>query len=357
MPPRVFDRRRGADQVEEPRDDVDVHAQRVAGAQGLEHPVVGARREGHDHPVDPLRLDDLAQRVQAAEQGRVDALDPRAGVVHAAHHGQAPLRVAHGELGHLAGDVARAQDEHALRREAAGLVGDLPAGQPRERRGERDDRDLGEVDPPAREGPDGPDEPGGQDRRDGQAREAAQADRVLLGAAVAARQRDHQRREGGEDEGGRAARPDAGGLPLLVEERDAGQGGRGGEEQDGRERVPRDQRRRLREPGAGARPDHRGDGAGSAFLDGERAHVPSQGLFSGRDASRFHKNAEAPTPPVRTDLRPSKGEPGAGPRRRRPALARATAVAGEVSGRARSARPAARRGGTTPQRGGPGLHL
>ena len=56
------DRRRGADQVEEPRDDVDVHAQRVAGAQGLEHPVVGARREGHDHPVDPLRLDDLAQR-------------------------------------------------------------------------------------------------------------------------------------------------------------------------------------------------------------------------------------------------------------------------------------------------------
>ena len=230
-------------------------------------------------------------------------------------------------------DLARAEQEHPLRRAPACLVRELAAGQPGERRGEGDHDELADVEPPTRDRPDRPEGPGGQEGGYDQPREAAEPEGVLA-VPVAAGQPDDDRRDGREHQCRRAARADARRLPALVEEGDARQRRGRREEQDGRESVPRHQGGGRREPRPGSRADSSGERPGAALLEGKRAQLNLSGFRHGWTGhKRFHTIGLGSTPPVGTDWSGSKGEP---------------------EGALGAGAPGP---GTTPQQGGPGLDL
>ena len=106
------------EELEEARDDVDGDALLAAGAQHVEQLLVARAREGDHHALDVVPAQDVAQVVEAAEDGDVEPEVVVDLVVDDADRVEAVLAVAAQAVEQLGGDEAGADDERALAQRA-----------------------------------------------------------------------------------------------------------------------------------------------------------------------------------------------------------------------------------------------
>ena len=118
MPPICSMARRAVEELEEARDDVDRDALLAAGAQHVQEVLVARAREGDHHALDVVAAQDVAQVVEAAEDGDVEAEVVVDLVVDDADRVEAVLAVAAQAVEQLGGDEAGADDERALAQRA-----------------------------------------------------------------------------------------------------------------------------------------------------------------------------------------------------------------------------------------------
>ncbi len=102
------------EELEEAGHDVDRDAGIPAGADRLQQLLVAGAREGDDHAVDLLRLDDLVEVVEPAQPGQVGCADVVHLVVDHADRNEAELAIVSQLLDQLPGDDAGAEDQGAL---------------------------------------------------------------------------------------------------------------------------------------------------------------------------------------------------------------------------------------------------
>ncbi len=138
-----MDFRAGAEDLEVPRDDVDLHIEVADRADVGEHGLVRVVREGEDHALDPVLDDAFAQAVRAAEQQREPlcelVVELGRAIVDESHEVDPVLAMVRQLESELLADVSRADDDGVLlvTRQAA-------AERPRDGAQGRDQDDGGE---------------------------------------------------------------------------------------------------------------------------------------------------------------------------------------------------------------------
>ena len=132
-----------AEDLEVPRDDVDLHVEVADRADVGEHGLVRVVREGEDHALDPVLADAFAKAVRAAEQQREPlcelVVELGRTIVDEAHEVDAVLAMVRQLESELLADVSRADDHRVLL-----VAGQMAAERPRDCAQCRDQDDGGE---------------------------------------------------------------------------------------------------------------------------------------------------------------------------------------------------------------------
>ncbi len=138
-----MDLRAAAEDLEVPRDDVDLHVEVADRADVGEHRLVRVVREGEDHALDPVLDDAFAKAVGSAEQQREPlrelVVELGGAIVDEAHEVDAVLTMVRQLEGKLLADVSRADDDRVLL-----VAGQVAAQRPRDGAQGRNQDDRGE---------------------------------------------------------------------------------------------------------------------------------------------------------------------------------------------------------------------